>query len=179
MGDGDDARKSRRYVVAFAFLIALSAQAKAQPLIDDQTPCSVAVRAFDSQDKEKIREAEAFIESVFEQVDQRRRDSGEPGILAQPNDRGASTLMSVAIGFCRQRQKETIRNEATRAYRVIQRCTVFQVRRRNRSGAFGLFFFGPSPHACGNRGPSITGHDTRRLASCGASTGCPRIDRGD
>ena len=61
MGDGDDARKSRRYVVAFAFLIALSAQAKAQPLIDDQTPCSVAVRAFDSQDKEKIREAEAFI----------------------------------------------------------------------------------------------------------------------
>jgi hypothetical protein len=120
MGDGDDARKSRRYVVAFAFLIALSAQAKAQPLIDDQTPCSVAVRAFDSQDKEKIREAEAFIESVFEQVDQRRRDSGEPGILAQPNDRGASTLMSVAIGFCRQRQKETIRNEATRAYRVIR-----------------------------------------------------------
>ena len=65
----------------------------------------MAVRAFDSQDKEKIREAEAFIESVFEQVAQRRRDSGEPGILAQPNDRGASTLMSVAIGFCRQRQK--------------------------------------------------------------------------
>jgi hypothetical protein len=28
--------------------------------------------------------------------------------------------MSVAVGFCRQRQKETIRNEAGRAYRVAR-----------------------------------------------------------
>ena len=148
MGDGDDARKSRRYVVAFAFLIALSAQAKAQPLIDDQTPCSVAVRAFDSQDKEKIREAEAFIESVFEQVDQRRRDSGEPGILAQPNDRGASTLMSVAIGFCRQRQK---RDDPQRGHSCLS-CNPSDARFFKSAGEIeavlsAFSFFGPSPHA--------------------------------
>jgi hypothetical protein len=41
-------------------------------------------------------------------------------MLAQPNDREGSILMSVAVGLCRQRQKETIRNEAGRAYRVAR-----------------------------------------------------------
>jgi hypothetical protein len=99
-------------------MIALTAQAKAQVVLDDHTPCSAAVEAFDSHDKEKMREVVAYIESVFGQLDQHQRDSGEVGMLAQPNDREGSILISVAVGFCRQRQKETIRNEAGRAYRV-------------------------------------------------------------
>jgi uncharacterized protein YjhX (UPF0386 family) len=71
--------KSRRYVLAFALMIALTAQAKAQVVLDDHTPCSAAVEAFDQE---------------------------------------GSILISVAVGFCRQRQKETIRDEAGRAYRV-------------------------------------------------------------
>jgi hypothetical protein len=39
-------------------------------------------------------------------------------MLAQPNDQEGSILISVAVGFCRQTQKETIRNQAGRAYRV-------------------------------------------------------------
>ena len=110
--------KSRRYVLAFALMIALTAQTKAQVVLDDHTPCSAAVEAFDSHDKEKMREVVAYIESVFGQLDQRQRDSGEVGMLAQPNDQEGSILISVAVGFCRQTQKETIRNQAGRAYRV-------------------------------------------------------------
>jgi hypothetical protein len=79
--------KSRRYVLAFALVIALTAQAKAQVVLDDQTPCSALVNAFDSHDKEKMREVVAYIESVFRQLDQAQRDSGEVGMLAQPKDR--------------------------------------------------------------------------------------------
>ena len=53
--------KSRRCVLAFAVVIALTAQAKAQAVLDDQTPCSAAVEAFDSHDKEKMREVVAYI----------------------------------------------------------------------------------------------------------------------
>jgi hypothetical protein len=78
-------------------MIALTAQAKAQVVLDDQTPCSAAVEAFDSHDKEKMREVVAYIESVFGQLDQRQRDSGEVGMLAQPNDQEGSNLISVAV----------------------------------------------------------------------------------
>jgi hypothetical protein len=101
-------------------MIAFTAQAKAQVVLDDQTLCSAVVNAFDSHDKEKMREVVAYIESVFGQLDQRERDTGEPGMLAQPNDREGSILMSIAVGFCRQHQKETIRNEAGRAYRAVR-----------------------------------------------------------
>ena len=112
--------KSRRYVLAFALMIALTAQAKAQVVLDDHTPCSAAVEAFDSHDKEKMREVVAYIESVFGQLDQRQRDSGEVGMLAQPNDQEGTILISLAVGFCRQTQKGTIRNQAGRAYHVAR-----------------------------------------------------------
>ena len=43
----------RPYIRGCALLLALIAQADAQPILDDLTPCSVAVRAFVSADKEK------------------------------------------------------------------------------------------------------------------------------
>jgi hypothetical protein len=110
--------KSRRYVLAFAIVIAIIAQAKAQAGLDDQTPCSAVVQAFDSHDKEKMREVVAYIENVFGQLDQREKDSGEAGI--QPEDREGNILTSVAVGLCRQRPTETIRNEASRAYRIVR-----------------------------------------------------------
>jgi hypothetical protein len=112
--------KSRRYVLAFAIVIAIIAQAKAQAGLDDQTPCSAVVQAFDSHDKEKMREVVAYIESVFGQLDQREKDSGEAGILTQPEGREGNILRSVAVGLCRQRPTETIRNEASRAYRIVR-----------------------------------------------------------
>ena len=45
----------RPYIRGCALLLALIAQADAQPILDDLTPCSVAVRAFVSADKEKIQ----------------------------------------------------------------------------------------------------------------------------
>src|ERR1700680_724388 len=116
MGDELHAGKSRRDVLAFALLIALTAQANAQVVLDDHTPCSAAVEAFASHDKEKMREVVAYIDSVFGQLDQAQRTSGEVGSLAQQNDQEGSILISVAVGFCRQTQKGTIRNQAGRAY---------------------------------------------------------------
>ena len=121
MGDGVEAVKSGRYGLVFALVVALTAQAKAQAVIlDDQTPCSAVVDAFDSPDKDKMRAVGAYIEGVFEQIDRRYRERGEPGILVGLNDREAGVLMSVAVGLCRQRQTETILDAATRAYRVMR-----------------------------------------------------------
>jgi hypothetical protein len=72
-------------------VIALTAHAKAQAVIlDEQTPCSAAVDAIDSPDKDKMRVVETYIEGVFAKLDQRYRESGEPGILVGLNDREAA-----------------------------------------------------------------------------------------
>jgi hypothetical protein len=92
--------KSKRYVLAFAIVSAIIAQVKAQAVFDDQTPCSAAVEAFNSHDEEKMREVAAYIEGVFGQLDQREKDNGEAGILAEPNDREGNILMAVAVGSC-------------------------------------------------------------------------------
>jgi hypothetical protein len=108
------------YILAFALAISLTAQAKAQAVIDDQTACAAAIDALESPDKEKMRPVWAYIEGVFGRLDQRHRESGEPGILVEMNDREASRLMSVAVGLCRQRQDGTVFDAATRAYGAMR-----------------------------------------------------------
>jgi hypothetical protein len=110
-----------RNVLAFALVIALTAHAKSQAVIlDEQTTCSAAIDAFDSPDKDKMRAVGTYIEGVFAKLDQRYRESGEPGILVGLNDREAGMLMSVAVGLCRQRQNQTILDAASRAYRTMR-----------------------------------------------------------
>jgi hypothetical protein len=107
----------RPYIRGCALLLALIAQADAQPILDDLTPCSVAVRAFVSADKEKIQAIEDFMKNTFQQLDRSHTENGEAGIV---NDRLMSALVATAIGFCRQRQRSTIFIEATNAYRGMR-----------------------------------------------------------
>ena len=41
------------YILTFALAISLTPQAKAQVVIDDQTPCAAAIDALESPDKER------------------------------------------------------------------------------------------------------------------------------
>ena len=100
-----------------ALLLALIGQAHAQPALDDATPCSVAVSAFSSADKERMQAVANFIENAFEQLDRRYTENGEAGIL---NERLRSALVGAAVGFCRQHQNSTIFIEATNAYRGMR-----------------------------------------------------------
>ena len=62
----------------------------------------------------------ATIEGVFGLLDQREKDSGKVGILTEPNDREGNILMAVAVGLCRQINKNTIRTAASRGYRIMR-----------------------------------------------------------
>jgi hypothetical protein len=85
--------------------------------LDDATPCSVAVSAFSSADKERMQAVANFIENAFEQLDRRYTENGEAGIA---NERLRSALVGAAVGFCRQHQNSTIFIEATNAYRGMR-----------------------------------------------------------
>ena len=105
------------HIPSSALLLALIGQAHAQPAVDDATPCSVAVSAFSSADKERMQAVANFIENAFEQLDRRYTENGEAGIL---NERLRSALVGAAVGFCRQHQNSTIFIEATNAYRGMR-----------------------------------------------------------
>jgi len=68
------------HILSSALLLALLGQAHAQPALDDATPCSVAVSAFSSADKERMQAVANFIENAFEQLDRRYTENGEAGI---------------------------------------------------------------------------------------------------
>ena len=89
----------------------------AQLALDDAIPCSVAVSAFSSADKERMQAVANFIENAFEQLDRRYTENGEAGIA---NERLRSALVGAAVGFCRQHQNSTIFIEATNAYRGMR-----------------------------------------------------------
>jgi hypothetical protein len=98
-------------------LVALIGRVDAQALLDDLTPCSVAVRAFASKDEANLREVGVFMDSIFAQLDQEHKKYGEPGILT---DRLRNTLEVAAAGLCSQHQRSTISNEAAEAYRYMR-----------------------------------------------------------
>ena len=105
------------HIPSCALLLALIGQGHAQPALDDATPCSVAVSAFSSADKERMQAVANFIENAFEQLDRRHAENGEAEIVTE---RLRSALVDAAIGFCRQHQNSTIFIEATNAYRGMR-----------------------------------------------------------
>jgi hypothetical protein len=103
------------HIPSSALLLALIGQAHAQPALDDATPCSVAVSAFSSADKERMQAVANFIENAFEQLDRRYTENGEAGIL---NERLRSALVGAAVGFCRQHQ--TRPSSSRRLMRIVE-----------------------------------------------------------
>src|SRR6516225_698878 len=71
----------RPHILASVLLIALIKSVNAEPLLDELTPCSAAVRAFASKDAAQIRLVTEFMDRTFAQLDQEHTRHGEAGIL--------------------------------------------------------------------------------------------------
>lgn len=88
--------------------------------IDDHTPCSVAVTAFDGNHPDDVSDVATYIVNTIQKLDEDHVDNGEPGILAQMSDQGEEALDSAAVVYCRQHPKSTIYNQAAEAYRGVR-----------------------------------------------------------
>jgi pentose-5-phosphate-3-epimerase len=88
--------------------------------VNNHTPCSVAVFAFDFKDKTMVLEVGQFIADVFGQLDQIHTDFGDIGIMVQPDDDAVRTLVAASVEFCRQHPEATIYSEAAVAYRGMR-----------------------------------------------------------
>ena len=73
-----------------SLLIALTVQVNAQPILDDLTPYSVAVRAFASKDEAQMHEIGKFMEDVFKQLDREYTKYGEPAFFRRKRPRSGS-----------------------------------------------------------------------------------------
>jgi hypothetical protein len=103
-----------------AFLAAGISEASAQTVVNNHTPCSVAIFAFESKDREAIIEVDQFIQDVFGQLDEMQADYGEHGGINKPASHGMRTLVASSVEFCRQHPQSTIYTEAVNAYRGIR-----------------------------------------------------------
>lgn len=88
--------------------------------VNQKTPCSVAIKAWDTSDLDAARDIVQFIENTMENIDSNHTDNGELGIMAGMNDQARLSAVAAAIGFCRQYPKATIYNEAASAYQALR-----------------------------------------------------------
>jgi hypothetical protein len=88
--------------------------------VTDRTPCSVAVKAWDSKDMDEVQAVGLFIENTMQDLDFKHTDNGEPGIMSGMTDQGRSNAVGAAVGFCRQHPRATIYNEAASAYQGLR-----------------------------------------------------------
>ena len=108
----------RPHILASVLLIALIKSVNAEPLLDELTPCSAAVRAFASKDAAQIRLVTEFMDRTFEQLDQEHTRSGQAGIL---NAAGLKNVLEFMVrGYCSQHQGSTVHIEAVKVYRSIR-----------------------------------------------------------
>ena len=107
----------RPHILASVLLIALIKSVNAEPLLDELTPCSAAVRAFASKDTAQIRLVTEFMDRTFAQLDQEHTRHGEAGILKAD----LKNVMEMMVrGYCSQHQGSTVHIEAVKVYRSIR-----------------------------------------------------------
>ena len=101
----------RTSLLVGALLIgASSISSAAEVHIDEHTLCPVALRAFDETDLPAIEEFLRFVQGVFDELNARRTDQEETAPTAKLT--GKSMEVPIILGFCRQRPKSTIYQEA-------------------------------------------------------------------
>jgi hypothetical protein len=84
--------------------------------IDDRTSCSVAAKAFDKEDVPAMRAVINFIVATMENMDSMHTEKGEPGIVAQLDDKGMQELWAHAVAHCQLYPRSTIYNSAGFVY---------------------------------------------------------------
>jgi hypothetical protein len=107
----------RRSLLAGVLLIGTSSILSAAE-VDEHTLCPVALRAFDEKDLPAIGEFSRFVQGVFDDLNARYSDREEPAPRAKLTD--SSVEVAVIPGFCRQRLRSTIYQEAVNTYRGMR-----------------------------------------------------------
>jgi hypothetical protein len=86
----------------------------------DSTPCAQMATAFNNKDMDGIADAVQYIENVFDGLDSRHVENGEPGVVDQWSDQGLRNNVAVVAGWCQQHQKETVYNAAAEVYNGLR-----------------------------------------------------------
>ena len=109
----------RRSLLAGVLLIGTSSiLSAAEVRIDEHTLCPVALHAFDEKDLPAIEEFSRFVQGVFDDLNARYSDRGEPAPRAKLTDKSGE--VPVILGFCRQHPRSTIYQEVVNTYRGMQ-----------------------------------------------------------
>jgi hypothetical protein len=101
----------------------------AEPL-DSRTPCSVAVKAFNSVKRPgqvlagapspEVPEVGNYILSVMEGLDHKHTDIGEPGVWSNLSDAARHAIAASAVGHCRLHPRLTINRAADAVYNSVR-----------------------------------------------------------
>ena len=98
--------------------------------IDANTPCSVAIRAFDSGKRAgevlagapspEVQAVGNYILNILDQLDRRHIEEGDSGILSDLSDTGRHALAASAVANCRLHPRRTIYNAADFVYHSVR-----------------------------------------------------------
>src|SRR5215475_7966003 len=94
--------------------------------LDSRTPCSVAVKAFNSAKRPgqvlagapspEVVEVGNYILSIMEGLDRQHTDIGEPGAWSNLSDAARHAIAASAVGHCRLYPRLTINRAADAVY---------------------------------------------------------------
>jgi len=108
----------RGIALAAAILMAGCVSSAAESEIDEKTLCPVAISAFDGKDLTQMQQFLRFVQNVFDELDARSREKGEPQLKTRLTDMSVEGFM--ILGYCRQHPPETVYNATANAYRGLK-----------------------------------------------------------
>ena len=104
--------------LSVAILLAAFGSSATEGQTNEKTLCPAAISVFDGKDLLQMQEFLWFVQNVFDELDAKSREKGEPALKAKLID--MSVEGSSILGFCRQRPTETIYEATANAYRGLK-----------------------------------------------------------
>lgn len=101
---------------AFAIALFASGASAFAAAPDEKTGCAAFVQALDQGQRNELLDYMTYVSNVFDQLDLRHTQNGEPGIATGWSDKGRADNVLVAFEECRQHPRMTIYNAAAVTY---------------------------------------------------------------
>jgi hypothetical protein len=119
----------RRTLLAAISTAVAIAPCFSEPL-DSRTPCSAAVKAFNSAKRPgqvlagapspEVLEVGNYILSVMEGLDRQHTDIGEPAVWSNLSDAARHAIAASAVGHCRLHPRLTVNRAADAVYNSVR-----------------------------------------------------------
>jgi hypothetical protein len=113
-----------------AAVIATTINPSVADAIDSNTPCSIALQAFNSEKRAgevlagapspHVLEVGDYIMNVMEQLDRQYADGGKPGVWSNFSDAGKHAIAASAVANCRLHLDRTIYKAADAVYQSVR-----------------------------------------------------------